>query len=162
MESTFTEFVSEKPSQQPLDVVVIGGGPGGYVAAIKAGQLGLRAACIEKRGSLGGTCLNVGCIPSKALLHAALDATRPGGVVVYSTCTLAPEEDEAVLARALKRYPHVCLEALPVDLPGALPALSEWNGKALPPSIPEHARRLAPGPRWDGFFLARLRVGEAA
>lgn len=98
----------------------------------------------------------------KALLHAALDATRPGGVVVYSTCTLAPEEDEAVLARALERYPHVCLEALPVDLPGALPALSEWNGKALPPSIPEHARRLAPGPRWDGFFLARLRVGEAA
>lgn len=51
------------------DVVVIGGGPGGYVAAIKAGQLGLKTACIEKRGSLGGTCLNVGCIPSKALLN---------------------------------------------------------------------------------------------
>ena len=54
---------------EPYDVVVIGGGPGGYVAAIKAGQLGLRAACIEKRGSLGGTCLNVGCIPSKAMLN---------------------------------------------------------------------------------------------
>jgi len=51
------------------DVVVIGGGPGGYVAAIKAAQLGLRAACVEGRGTLGGTCLNVGCIPSKALLH---------------------------------------------------------------------------------------------
>ncbi|EAR94529.2 dihydrolipoyl dehydrogenase (macronuclear) [Tetrahymena thermophila SB210] len=51
------------------DVVVIGGGPGGYVAAIKAGQLGLKTACVEKRGSLGGTCLNVGCIPSKALLN---------------------------------------------------------------------------------------------
>ncbi|CAD6931380.1 unnamed protein product [Tilletia controversa] len=51
------------------DVVVVGGGPGGYVAAIKAAQLGLKTACIEKRGSLGGTCLNVGCIPSKALLH---------------------------------------------------------------------------------------------
>ncbi len=50
------------------DLVVIGGGPGGYVAAIKAAQLGLRVACVEKRGSLGGTCLNVGCIPSKALL----------------------------------------------------------------------------------------------
>lgn len=50
-------------------MVVIGGGPGGYVAAIKAGQLGLRTACIEKRGSLGGTCLNVGCIPSKSLLN---------------------------------------------------------------------------------------------
>lgn len=53
----------------PYDLVVIGGGPGGYVAAIRAGQEGLRAACIEKRGSLGGTCLNVGCIPSKALLN---------------------------------------------------------------------------------------------
>lgn len=52
------------------DLVVIGGGPGGYVAAIKAAQLGLKTACIESRGSLGGTCLNVGCIPSKALLHS--------------------------------------------------------------------------------------------
>ena len=52
-----------------LDLVVIGGGPGGYVAAIKAAQLGLKVACVEKRGSLGGTCLNVGCIPSKALLN---------------------------------------------------------------------------------------------
>lgn len=49
------------------DVVVIGGGPGGYVAAIKAAQLGLKTTCIEKRGALGGTCLNVGCIPSKVL-----------------------------------------------------------------------------------------------
>lgn len=47
------------------DVVVVGGGPGGYVAAIKAAQLGLKTTCIEKRGTLGGTCLNVGCIPSK-------------------------------------------------------------------------------------------------
>ena len=47
------------------DLVVIGGGPGGYVAAIKAGQLGLDVACVEGRGALGGTCLNVGCIPSK-------------------------------------------------------------------------------------------------
>ena len=52
------------------DVVVIGGGPGGYVCAIRAGQLGLKVACVEGRGALGGTCLNVGCIPSKALLHA--------------------------------------------------------------------------------------------
>jgi heterodisulfide reductase subunit A-like polyferredoxin len=47
------------------DVVVIGGGPGGYVAAIKAGQLGMKVTCVEGRGRLGGTCLNVGCIPSK-------------------------------------------------------------------------------------------------
>ncbi|KAG8786303.1 dihydrolipoamide dehydrogenase precursor, partial [Serendipita sp. 398] len=51
------------------DTVVIGGGPGGYVAAIKAAQLGQKTACIEKRGTLGGTCLNVGCIPSKAMLN---------------------------------------------------------------------------------------------
>lgn len=47
------------------DLVVIGGGPGGYVAAIKAGQLGMKVTCVEGRGKLGGTCLNVGCIPSK-------------------------------------------------------------------------------------------------
>jgi thioredoxin reductase len=56
---------------EPYDVIVIGGGPGGYPAAIKAGQLGMRVACVEKRGTLGGTCLNVGCIPSKALLHSS-------------------------------------------------------------------------------------------
>eukprot|EP00177_Eucheuma_denticulatum_P003539 GFKZ01006394.1.p1 GENE.GFKZ01006394.1~~GFKZ01006394.1.p1 ORF type:complete len:494 (+),score=74.94 GFKZ01006394.1:233-1714(+) len=55
----------------PQDLVVIGGGPGGYVAAIKAAQLGLSVTCVEKRGTLGGTCLNVGCIPSKALLHSS-------------------------------------------------------------------------------------------
>ena len=53
------------------DVVIIGGGPGGYNAAIRAGQLGLKAACVEMRETLGGTCLNVGCMPSKALLHAS-------------------------------------------------------------------------------------------
>ena len=54
-----------------FDVIVIGGGPGGYNAAIRLGQLGLSSACIDKRGTFGGTCLNVGCIPSKALLHAS-------------------------------------------------------------------------------------------
>ncbi|MEM8695808.1 MAG: dihydrolipoyl dehydrogenase [Pseudomonadota bacterium] len=53
------------------DVLVIGSGPGGYVAAIRAAQLGLRTACAESRDTLGGTCLNVGCIPSKAMLHAS-------------------------------------------------------------------------------------------
>ena len=54
-----------------FDLVVIGGGPGGYVAAIRAAQLGMRVACVEGRGALGGTCLNVGCIPSKALLTSS-------------------------------------------------------------------------------------------
>ncbi|HEX4111093.1 MAG TPA: dihydrolipoyl dehydrogenase [Stellaceae bacterium] len=54
-----------------FDLVVIGGGPGGYVAAIRAAQLGMRVACVEKRATLGGTCLNIGCIPSKALLQSS-------------------------------------------------------------------------------------------
>jgi dihydrolipoamide dehydrogenase len=56
---------------EAYDIVIIGGGPGGYNCAIRAGQLGLRTAIVEDRGKLGGTCLNVGCIPSKALLHAS-------------------------------------------------------------------------------------------
>ena len=58
-------------SDYDYDVLVIGAGPGGYVAAIRAAQLGLKTACAESRETLGGTCLNVGCIPSKALLHAS-------------------------------------------------------------------------------------------
>ena len=54
-----------------FDLVVIGAGPGGYVAAIRAAQLGLKVACVDRRPNLGGTCLNVGCIPSKALLSAS-------------------------------------------------------------------------------------------
>ena len=62
------------------DVLVIGAGPGGYVAAIRAAQLGLKTACAEGRETLGGTCLNVGCIPSKAMLHASefFDAAKNG------------------------------------------------------------------------------------
>ena len=64
------------------DVLVIGAGPGGYVAAIRAAQLGLRVACAESRETLGGTCLNVGCIPSKAMLHASeyFDAAANGAM----------------------------------------------------------------------------------
>src|SRR5437764_12250305 len=53
------------------DVVVIGAGPGGYVAAIRAAQLGMKTACIDSRATAGGTCLNIGCIPSKALLQSS-------------------------------------------------------------------------------------------
>ena len=71
-----------------FDVIVIGSGPGGYVCAIRAAQLGLKVACVEKRGTLGGTCLNVGCIPSKALLQSseefdkAMHALKDHGVLV--------------------------------------------------------------------------------
>ncbi len=57
--------------KENFDLLVIGGGPGGYVCAIRAAQLGLKTACIESRGTLGGTCLNVGCIPSKSLLNSS-------------------------------------------------------------------------------------------
>jgi dihydrolipoamide dehydrogenase len=56
---------------EAFDVIVIGAGPGGYVAAIRCAQLGLKTACVEQRATLGGTCLNVGCIPSKALLQSS-------------------------------------------------------------------------------------------
>jgi dihydrolipoamide dehydrogenase len=56
---------------EAYDLIVIGTGPGGYVCAIRAAQLGLKTAVVEKRATHGGTCLNVGCIPSKALLHAS-------------------------------------------------------------------------------------------
>ena len=55
--------------EKNFDVIVIGGGPGGYVCAIRSAQLGFKTACVDSRDALGGTCLNVGCIPSKKLLH---------------------------------------------------------------------------------------------
>ncbi|MBB1521068.1 dihydrolipoyl dehydrogenase [Aquipseudomonas guryensis] len=90
------------------DVVVIGGGPGGYNAAIRAGQLGLKVACVEGRETLGGTCLNVGCMPSKALLHASelYEAAMGGefanlGIEVKPQLNLAQmmkQKDESVAA----------------------------------------------------------------
>ena len=58
-------------SQENFDLIIIGGGPGGYVAAVRATQLGLKVVCIEKEARLGGVCLNIGCIPSKALLDSS-------------------------------------------------------------------------------------------
>lgn len=88
------------------DIVIIGGGPGGYNAAIRAGQLGLSVACVEGRSTLGGTCLNVGCMPSKALLHASelYDAASNGelatlGIEVKPTLNLAQmmkQKDDSV------------------------------------------------------------------
>ncbi|GBQ35927.1 dihydrolipoyl dehydrogenase [Komagataeibacter saccharivorans] len=81
---------AEAPVETDYDVIVIGAGPGGYVCAIRAAQLGFKVACVEKRATLGGTCLNVGCIPSKALLqqsenfHAAKDEYADMGIIIDS------------------------------------------------------------------------------
>lgn len=89
-----------------FDLVIIGGGPGGYVAAIRAAQLGMKVACVEKRGTLGGTCLNVGCIPSKALLDSSEkyeDATHHfkehgiEGDVKLNVKTMLARKDKVVL-----------------------------------------------------------------
>jgi dihydrolipoamide dehydrogenase len=71
-------------SDDSFDLAVIGAGPGGYVCAIRAAQLGMKVACIDKRGAFGGTCLNIGCIPSKALLHSSeLFAEAKDGMAVH-------------------------------------------------------------------------------
>jgi dihydrolipoamide dehydrogenase len=90
------------------DVLVIGAGPGGYVAAIRAAQLGLRTACAESRETLGGTCLNVGCIPSKALLHASeiYEEAKSGHLtkfgVEFAGVTLNLDQMHAEKAKAVK------------------------------------------------------------
>jgi dihydrolipoamide dehydrogenase len=93
---------------QHFDVIVIGSGPGGYVCAIRAAQLGLKVACVEKRETLGGTCLNIGCIPSKALLqssenyHAARDEFAVHGIeigeVKLDLARMMARKDEVVKA----------------------------------------------------------------
>ena len=82
-----------------FDVLVIGSGPGGYVAAIRAAQLGLKTACAESRETLGGTCLNVGCIPSKALLHASelFEEAAHGTLAKWGVKTSGVEVDLAAM-----------------------------------------------------------------
>ncbi|WP_199503390.1 dihydrolipoyl dehydrogenase [Qipengyuania sp. YIM B01966] len=81
------------------DVLIIGAGPGGYVAAIRAAQLGLKTACAEGRETLGGTCLNVGCIPSKALLHGSelFEEARDGTLAKWGVGVGAPQLDLAAM-----------------------------------------------------------------
>jgi dihydrolipoamide dehydrogenase len=91
-----------------FDLIVIGAGPGGYVCAIRAAQLGMKVACVEKRATLGGTCLNVGCIPSKALLqssenfHAAAHAYAEHGILIDAVkldlARMQARKDEVVSA----------------------------------------------------------------
>ena len=80
---------------QSYDLLVIGTGPGGYVCAIRAAQLGLKVAVIEKRATHGGTCLNVGCIPSKALLHASERYEEAAHTLIGMGIEVAPKLDLA-------------------------------------------------------------------
>jgi len=82
-----------------FDLIVIGAGPGGYVAAIRAAQLGLKTACVESRETLGGTCLNVGCIPSKAMLHGSelFEEAKDGTLAKFGVKIPAPQLDLSVL-----------------------------------------------------------------
>ncbi len=86
-------------SDYDFDVLIIGAGPGGYVAAIRAAQLGLKTACVESRATLGGTCLNVGCIPSKALLHASelFEEAHDGTLAKFGISVGTPTIDVGVM-----------------------------------------------------------------
>ncbi|MBA4164179.1 MAG: dihydrolipoyl dehydrogenase [Erythrobacter sp.] len=86
-------------AEYDYDVLIIGAGPGGYVAAIRAAQLGLKTACVESRETLGGTCLNVGCIPSKAMLHGSekFDEAASGALARYGVKLGKVELDLAAL-----------------------------------------------------------------
>ncbi|GLR50942.1 dihydrolipoyl dehydrogenase [Shinella yambaruensis] len=118
------------------DVLVIGGGPGGYACAIRAAQLGLKAACVEARPTLGGTCLNVGCIPSKTLLHAThlLELARDGHMAGFGIDTGPVSID---LARLMARK-----EATVASLAGGIDFLFRKNGVAR---LPGRARLAGPG-----------------
>jgi dihydrolipoamide dehydrogenase len=93
---------------EAFDVIIIGSGPGGYVCAIRAAQLGLKTACVEKRATLGGTCLNIGCIPSKALLQSSENFSQAGhefaahGIVIndikLDLAKMQARKDEVVTA----------------------------------------------------------------
>ncbi|MBF0248944.1 MAG: FAD-dependent oxidoreductase, partial [Alphaproteobacteria bacterium] len=81
-----------------FDVIIIGGGPGGYVAAIRSAQLGFKTACVDKRPTLGGACLNVGCIPSKALLQSShLFEQAAPGLAQHGIGVGAPKLDLAAM-----------------------------------------------------------------
>mmetsp|Transcript_12110 Transcript_12110/g.28724 ORF Transcript_12110/g.28724 Transcript_12110/m.28724 type:complete len:501 (-) Transcript_12110:221-1723(-) len=103
---SFSKTTSTMADQ--YDVVVVGGGPGGYVAAIKSAQLGMKTACVEMRGRLGGTCLNVGCIPSKALLtsthhyHDAKHHFADHGVVISGDVTMDVDKMQATKSKSVE------------------------------------------------------------
>ena len=117
-------------------MVVIGSGPGGYVAAIKAAQLGLKTVCVEKGSTFGGTCLNVGCIPSKALLNNShyYHAAKVGRVnlkSIFLYCTLSSVHVFRTVFKYIYRSQHefagrgIKVDNVEVDLPAMMKAKSD-------------------------------------
>lgn len=93
----------------------------------------------------------------RRLLASGLAAVKPGGVLVYSTCTFAPEENEGMVDWALSKFgAAVMLEPIALELPNRMPGLTRWEGKVFDPSVARTARIL-PTPDMEGFFLARFR-----
>ncbi len=126
------------------DVIVIGAGPGGYVCAIRCAQLGLKTACVEGRETLGGTCLNVGCIPSKAMLYAS---------EIYHEATTNFEKMGLMGAAPTVDLPKmVAYKQSTVD--------NEHQGHRVP--VQEEQGRLAQGLGQDHRPPARSTVGDAA
>src|SRR3954451_8256082 len=111
------------PDEKTFDLVVLGSGPGGYVAAIRAAQLGFKTACIEKEPALGGTCLRIGCIPSKALLDSSeLYEKAREGLEVHGIKVAGVELD---LASMMRRKDKVVK-----GLTGGVASLFKKNGIA--------------------------------
>ncbi len=93
----------------------------------------------------------------RRLFYAAVQCLRPGGVLVYSTCTFAPEENEAVLDKTLRRFGEALrLEPIDLDLENTQPPLTGWRSKAFRHDL-SPARRILPTPTMEGFFVAKLR-----
>ena len=121
------------------DLIVIGTGPGGYVCAIRAAQLGMKVAVVEKRGTHGGTCLNVGCIPSKALLHASHAYDEAKHAVIGSRSGTMYRLGDTVEVKLVEVAP----------LAGALRFEMLSEGRVLPkrerPKMPSPGRRFGRG-----------------
>ena len=125
---------------EKFDVIVIGSGPGGYIAAIRCAQLGMKTAIVEKYPTLGGTCLNVGCIPSKALLdssehyHNAVHSFQDHGIEVKSV--------KVNLARMIARKGEVVKATRP-----RLPTASSYSHIRSRHKLQKSSRRFQYGPR---------------
>jgi 16S rRNA (cytosine1407-C5)-methyltransferase len=93
----------------------------------------------------------------KRLLYSAVQSLRPGGILVYSTCSLAAEENEAMVSRILKRFPGALeTEPLSTRVAEMIPPMTDWKGKVFDERV-RNARRILPSERMEGFFLCRIR-----